>query len=159
MEQALDIVGAAFQLLQEQDQYKDMPPEQRTAVDSILSSLQQLLATAPAQEVLCNKLYVFRFTKNITKHLQGSAKVHFHGCVNSPRGQRLLGGGITQPRNRIFAEPCICPTILRHPRPSIPKSSPPRTCHPKSRAESAASSTRRSTSCNGTPSTRQTSFF
>lgn len=49
-EQALDIVGAAFQLLQEQDQYKDMPPEQRTAVDSILSSLQQLLATAPAQE-------------------------------------------------------------------------------------------------------------
>ena len=105
MEQALDIVGAAFQLLQEQDQYKDMPPEQRTAVDSILSSLQQLLATAPAQEVLCNKLYVFRFTKNITKHLQGSAKVHFHGCVNSPRGQRQPGCGIMKLRAHLLDHP------------------------------------------------------
>ena len=47
--QALDILGASFQLIQEQPQYQAIPDEQRAAVDSMLSSLQELLATAPAQ--------------------------------------------------------------------------------------------------------------
>ena len=50
--QGLDIVGAAFKLLQEQPEYKAIPDEQKTAVDSMISSLQQLMAVAPSQ-VLC----------------------------------------------------------------------------------------------------------
>ena len=48
------MVGAAFKLLQEQPEYKAIPDEQKTAVDSMISSLQQLMAVAPAQvQVLC----------------------------------------------------------------------------------------------------------
>ena len=69
-----------------------------------------------------------------------------------------LLGTFVQPSNCLSWHVCICFGILRllstrYPRPSFPKyncpkSSPSKTCHPKSPAESAASSTLPSTSCN-----------
>ena len=40
-------------------------------------------------------------------YVQGRAKERALSCVNSSRGQRKLGGGITQPRVRSFGHPCI----------------------------------------------------